>query len=491
MSKIRIYTILLILFVQCKKKEELKLLAPHRNFMEHITEGNSFYAITKTGDPKQKKDLAIGIFDSGIGGLTVFDAIVNADFYNSANENRPDGINDFEQEQFVYLADLANMPYSNYVEEGKKDLLVEHVLKDALFLLNHKYHVSAGSPEVAEDKPTIKAMVIACNTATAYGKPQVEELCRVSGSGIKVIGVIDAGCKGALEVIGKGENATIAVLATPATVGSMAYVNTLNELKKDRPETIRIIQQGGKGLHESIDNKPEFINCKYTKPSQAYQGPSLFDEQYRIQKDLLPWYNFDTTNDQILTNKGTLDLSDTIEINSVENYARYHVVSLVEQLKAGKDTVPLKVVILGCTHYPYASATIHTVLRELKQTARYGYLLADSVFLIDPAQNTAKELYSYLSKQDLFNERGQNRIQGSRFFLTVPNPFEPGVERNPDGRFTYEYQYRKRTINQLKDFTLIVPFSNELISGEQMDMIQMRLPFTYDLLKNEMNEKMK
>ncbi len=102
----------LILFMQCKKKEELKLLAPHRNFMEHITEGNSFYAITKTGDPKQKKDLAIGIFDSGIGGLTVFDAIVNADFYNSANENRPDGINDFEQEQFVYLADLANMPYS-------------------------------------------------------------------------------------------------------------------------------------------------------------------------------------------------------------------------------------------------------------------------------------------------------------------------------------------------------------------------------------------
>jgi len=490
MKKILICVMLLLLFVQCKKKEELKLLAPHRTFIENITEeNNSFYAVAKPGDPKQKKGLAIGVFDSGIGGLTVFDAIVNADFYNSANENRPDGIKDFEQEQFIYLADQANMPYSNYVEEGKKDLLVEHVLKDALFLLNKKYHVSAGSPEVAADKPTIKAMVIACNTATAYGKPQVEELCRVSGSGIKVIGVIDAGCKGALEIIEKGKNATIAVLATPATVGSMAYVNTLNELKKDRPETIRIIQQGGKGLHESIDNKPEFISRKYTKPCQAYQGPSLFNEHYRIQKDLLPWYNFDTTNYQILYNRGTLDLSDTIEINSVENYARYHVVSLVEQLKAGKDTVPLKAIILGCTHYPYASATISSVLRELKQTARYGYLLADSVFLIDPALNTAKELYSYLSEQDMFNEKGQNRMQKSRFFLTVPNPFEPEVERNQDGRFTYEYQYRKRTINQLKDFTLIVPFSRELISGEQMGMIQTRLPFTYELLKNDMKLK--
>ena len=80
-------------------------------------------------------------------------------------------------------------------------------------------------------------------------------------------------------------------------------------------------------------------------------------------------------------------------------------------------------------------------------------------------------------------------MQKSRFFLTVPNPFEPEVERNQDGRFTYEYQYRKRTINQLKDFTLIVPFSRELISGEQMGMIQTRLPFTYELLKNDMKLK--
>jgi len=489
--KFLFFVMLLILFVQCKKKEKFRLLTPHKNFIEYITQGNnSFYAIEKTDNTKEKKGLPVGIFDSGIGGLTVFNAIVNADFYNSSHECQPDGIKDFEQEQFIYLGDQANMPYSNYVEEGKKDLLVEHVLKDALFLLNHKCHVSVSSPEVAENKPGVKAIVIACNTATAYGKPQVEELCEFLGSDIRVIGVIDAGCKGALEIIKKGENATIAILATPATVASMAYVNTLNDLKKDRPGNIRIIQQGGKGLHESIDNKPEFINTNHARPCNAYQGPSLGNEQYRIQKDLIPYYHFDTTNHRMLYNKSSLELSDTIEINSVENYARYHVVSLLEQLKEKKDTVPLKAIILGCTHYPYASATISTVLRELKQTTRYGYLLADSVFLIDPALNTAKELYSYLLEQNLFNKPGQDRIKESRFFLTVPNPFASGVEINPDGnRFTYEYQYRKRTANELKDYTLTVPFSREHISEEQLEIIKERLPFTYDLIENKMNER--
>lgn len=484
MEKELLLLILLALFVQCKKKEEAGLLAPHKKFIDNVV-GNkdSFYGFAKNGDPEQKKELAIGVFDSGIGGLTVFDAIANADFHNAAQNDQPDGIRDFEQEQFIYLADQANMPYSNYVEEGNKDLLVEHILKDALFLLNHNYHVSAFSPDITNDKPTVKAIVIACNTATAYGKPQVEELCELSGSGCKVIGVIDAGCKGALEIAGNDKNTTIAILATPATVGSMAYVNTLNELQKGCPGNVNVIQQGGKGLHESIDNKPEFISSKYTRPYAEYQGPSLYHVQYRIQKELLDYYHFDTTSHHMLYNKDNLESSDTIGINSVENYVRYHVVSLAEQLKEKKDTVPLKAIILGCTHYPYVSATISAVLRELKKTERYDHLLADSVFLIDPAINTAKELYGYLSEQDLFNNPGQNRIKESRFFLTVPNSFEPEVEQNPGGGFTYEYQYRKRKVNQLKDFTLIVPFSKELISDEQTDIIRNRLPFTYDLLK--------
>ena len=484
MRKVFLFLTLVVLNFQCKTDYRLNLLIPHKKFINNVVQGNnSFYALSKP-DKLQKESRSIGIFDSGIGGLTVFDAIVNADFFNPAGDKQPDGILDFRNEQFIYFADQANMPYSNYVEEGKKDLLVEHVLKDALFLLNNKYHQSVNSPLVEEDKPNIKVMVIACNTATAYGKPQVEELCRVSGSDVKVIGVIDAGCKGALEVISEGEKATIAVLATPATVSSMAYVNTLNELNKEFKGNIQIIQQGGKGLHEAIDSKREFINSTYSNPFPDYQGPSLTNEQYRIKKYLLPWYKFDTTHNRMLSNNVTLQLSDTIQINSVENYARYHIVSLMEQLKEKRDTLPLRAIILGCTHYPYVSTEINHILRELKQTARYAYLLSDSINIIDPAINTAKELYNYLSENGLADTGKINRLEESRFFVSVPNAFDPSVEKVSNNTFTYDYQYKKRKINELKDYTLIVPLSRKLITDEQIDLIQKKMPFTYELLKN-------
>lgn len=473
-----------VFLVSCRERVELHLLSPHKKFVDSVVEGNNSFYSVRSADLKQKKNLAIGVFDSGIGGLTVFNAIVNADFYNQIHKDKPDGTRDFEQEQFVYLADQANMPYSNYVEEGKKELLQEHVLKDALFLMNNKYHSSPESNETKEDKSSVKVIVIACNTATAYGKPLVEELCKVVGFEGKVIGVIDAGCKGALDVIGKNEEATIAVLATPATVTSMAYFNTLNKLKKNQKGKIEIIQQGGKGLHESIDNKPEFISNKYTKTYSEYQGPSLFNDQYKIQKDLLPYYNFDTINFRLLYNRESLNNSDTIEINSVENYTRYHIVSLVEKIKEEGHGIPLKAIILGCTHYPYVSGIINQVLKELKETETYSPVLSNSIYLVDPAVNTAKEVYKYLLEQELFNTPDKQRIETSRFFISVPNTFDPDIKTENDGRFTYEYQYRTRNINQLEDFTLIVPFSKGLLSNEQFDMIRTRLPYTFAFIEN-------
>jgi glutamate racemase len=132
-------------------------------------------------------------------------------------------------------------------------------------------------------------MIIACNTATAYGKPQVKEFCKIAGFNSKVIGVIDAGCLGALGVLDKDEDETIAILATPATVTSMAYLNTLNDLKKGYTGSIPVFQERRKGLHKAIDNKPEFIGASYKGPFLEYQGPSLSGGQYRIHKELLPF----------------------------------------------------------------------------------------------------------------------------------------------------------------------------------------------------------
>src|SRR5690554_1930795 len=124
---------------------------------------NSVFYTDFTTYPPVRNHLPIGIFDSGTGGLTVLEAILSSRL--------------LEGEDFIYLADQANMPYGNYPAEGKTDFLRELIIKDALFLLGHQ----------------VKIIVVACNTATAYGLEEIRNFLDESNSGIKVIGVINAG----------------------------------------------------------------------------------------------------------------------------------------------------------------------------------------------------------------------------------------------------------------------------------------------------------
>ena len=120
-------------------------------------------------------DLPIGVFDSGIGGLTVLEALLTADYFNNDTlQPGADGRPDFAGERFIYLGDQANMPYGNYPAQGHEDYLRELVVKDVVFLLGKRtMRVARGSLSVRMDKPPVKALVIACNTATAYGLDNV------------------------------------------------------------------------------------------------------------------------------------------------------------------------------------------------------------------------------------------------------------------------------------------------------------------------------
>ncbi|MGV2334726.1 MAG UNVERIFIED_CONTAM: hypothetical protein LVR18_11635 [Planctomycetaceae bacterium] len=104
--------------------------------------------LTAWNDPSA--DLPIGVFDSGIGGLTVLEAILAADhFQNDSLQPGSDGIADFRNERFIYLGDQANMPYGNYSSAGKPDFLKELILRDAAFLLGRRFHPAPGSPSEA------------------------------------------------------------------------------------------------------------------------------------------------------------------------------------------------------------------------------------------------------------------------------------------------------------------------------------------------------
>ncbi len=405
---------------------------------------NSVFYTDFTTYPPVRNHLPIGIFDSGTGGLTVMEAILSSRL--------------LEGEDFIYLADQANMPYGNYPAEGKTNFLRELIIKDALFLLGHQ----------------VKILVVACNTATAYGLQDIRDFLDKSGSGIKAIGVINAGVNATLDRIDPKEDVAIGVLATTGTIASGGYENTFRSLVRERGYTgeLQIISHGAAGFAEAVDLEKDYVDPLALAPRDNYRGPSTDHPEYKIDTNLLPAYGFDFSANHMLYN-GSKDRPRDLQLNTAENYARYHLLSLVEKLRNSKDPQPLRYLVLGCTHFPYESRTLSlmlTELREYEEGGQYPYrdLIAPNVTLIDPAFETASELYTTLVKDSLLSfKMGNTRAD---FYISVP----------VDTLFTYTYKYGRDPGVFTKDVN-IVPFSADNIDSLTTDRLR-SLRYTWPLL---------
>jgi glutamate racemase len=135
-------------------------------------------------------DSPVGVFDSGVGGLTVLRALRAA----------------LPGERFVYLGDTARLPYGT-----KSPQTVA------------RYSVRAAE---ALEQRGIKALVVACNTASASALPALRERF----PGLPVIGVIEPGARAACDTSRSGR---IAVLATEGTVKGGAYLDAILALRPD------------------------------------------------------------------------------------------------------------------------------------------------------------------------------------------------------------------------------------------------------------------
>ncbi len=143
------------------------------------------------------EQLPIGIFDSGVGGLTV---------YRALHDRLPN-------ERFIYLGDTARVPY------GTKSLATveRYAIENSLFL------ASRG----------IKLLVVACNTASALALPAIRQAVDID-----VVGVIGPGGRKAVELTREAERPRIGVIATEATVSSTAYVDAIKRVS----ETAEVVQ---------------------------------------------------------------------------------------------------------------------------------------------------------------------------------------------------------------------------------------------------------
>ena len=420
--------------------------------------------------PRNQAAAPIGIFDSGTGGLTVMEAIVTLDMFNNlTGAEGPDGICDFAGETFVYLADQANMPYGNYASEGKTDYLRELVIQDALFLMKQK----------------VKTMVIACNTATATGLEDVCLLLDRSQTGVSVTGVINAGVKGALERVKKEESGTIGVMATVGTIQTGGYERTIKEMAAalGYMGNLQVISQPAMGFAEAVDEEPDFVLRTAKEPRTNYRGPALDHADHPIDILLLDAYNFDFVNNGVLYTRGAEGYTQ-LQLNAASNYARYHLLSLMEQLRNFPEPQPLKVLIMGCTHYPYYQEILQEMLQELRNYCRngaypYRSLIAEEVALIDPAVNTAKELYLLLRGQNLlFPGASQSRAS---FYITVPNGDLPGVGLESPRRFTYAYKYGRQPDTPL-EYVKFLPFAADNIDPETLHRLRRSVPATFFLI---------
>jgi len=176
-----------------------------------------------------------------------------------------------------------------------------------------------------------------------------------------------------------------------------------------------------------------------------------------------------------------------LQINDTKNYVRYHLVTLMEQIRLSKTKNKLKSIILGCTHYPYLVDEINEILKELynykgkDNKYLYRQFMVKNIKLIDPAFDTAKELHEYLKAEKLFNPKGN--IKNSEFYISVANKDNANNVIDKDGRFPYDYKYG-RSANEIQEYVKIVPFSRKNISDAILMRFQKQIPYVYQLMQN-------
>lgn len=132
---------------------------------------------------------AIGIFDSGVGGLTVLKEVVRT----------------LPQEDTIYLGDTARVPYGTKSPET----VVRYSRQIARYLLNRD----------------IKLLVVACNTASAVALSALQQ-----EFDIPIVGVIEPGARAAAEATKSGK---VGVIGTAATVASSAYTKAIKRINPE------------------------------------------------------------------------------------------------------------------------------------------------------------------------------------------------------------------------------------------------------------------
>jgi glutamate racemase len=133
--------------------------------------------------------MKVGVFDSGIGGLSVVKSLLRAEIF----------------EEIIYFGDTARVPYGS----KDKNTIIRYAIEAVEFFKNFE----------------LDMIIVACNTVSAYALEEMQE-----AASCPVIGVVASGVLAASNALSMRKDANILVIATKATVASQAYEAGLRSL---------------------------------------------------------------------------------------------------------------------------------------------------------------------------------------------------------------------------------------------------------------------
>lgn len=201
----------------------------------------------------------IGVFDSGIGGLTVVKELHKV----------------MPCEDIVYFGDTARLPYGS----KSSRLITRYSVENAIFL----------------NSKNVKLIVIACNTASAASADYLRSFMKVP-----VVGVVECGALGAVRLT---RNKRVGVIGTKSTVSSGAYSKTINNLD---PE-IKVFEQSTPLLVHLVEEN--WIEKEIAKTILKEYLTSLLEND--IDTLILGCTHYPLLKDQIHSITGEIALVDS------------------------------------------------------------------------------------------------------------------------------------------------------------------------------------
>ena len=290
------------------------------------------------------------------------------------------------------------------------------ILKDAVFLLGQRYWPAPDAPLPLRDKPPVKAIVIACNTATAFGLDDLRQALLAWQIDVPVVGVVEAGARGLLST---AEIGSVGVLATVGTCSRGVYPRTIASTLGLAGRSVPAVTQYGSANLAAV-----------------IEGDAAYPQ---------------SVEDQVLT-----DVRSLVEAH--------------RDSSTSPTPTPLQHIMLGCTHFPLVVKEIDAAFDQLRHQPDLAPWIAPSIDYLNPAEWTARELFRELAQARLRpKDPPASNSQYPSFFLSVPSPICSTTDLTDTGALTHEYKYGRTPGHFDLEDTRVIPMTRPVgLPGEQV-----------------------